>query len=60
MLHLCFSCFAVQDWNLSSVYINLQVGLRNNLPITAPVDNAGVFTDEAGQFQGEPLHILLL
>ena len=30
----------------------LQVGLRNNLPIMAPVDNAGVFTEEAGQFQG--------
>ena len=33
---------------------SLQVGLRNNLPIMAPVDNAGVFTEEAGQFQGDP------
>ena len=32
----------------------MQVGLRNNLPIMAPVDNAGVFTEEAGPFQGEP------
>ena len=31
----------------------MQVGLRNNLPIMAPVDNAGVFTEEAGPFQGE-------
>ena len=33
---------------------SLQVGLRNNLPIMAPVDNAGLFTEEAGQFQGDP------
>lgn len=31
----------------------VQVGLRNNLPIMAPVDNAGVFTEEAGPFQGD-------
>ena len=31
----------------------MQVGLRNNLTIMAPVDNAGVFTEEAGPFQGE-------
>ncbi len=30
----------------------MQVGLRNGLPIMAPVDNAGVFTEEAGPFQG--------
>ena len=30
----------------------MQVGLQNNLPIMAPVDNAGVFTEEAGPFQG--------
>ena len=35
------------------VWHAMQVGLRNDLPIAAPVDNAGVFTEEAGPFQGE-------
>ena len=30
----------------------LQVGLKYKLPILSPVDDAGVFTEEAGQFQG--------
>ena len=30
----------------------LQVGLKYNLPLLSPVDDAGVFTEEAGQFQG--------
>ena len=31
----------------------MQVGLRYNLPIISPLDDAGVFTAEAGPFQGE-------
>lgn len=31
---------------------HVQVGLKNGLPILSPVDNAGVFTDEAGPFEG--------
>ena len=30
----------------------LQVGLKNNLPLLSPVDDAGVFTEEAGEFKG--------
>ncbi len=30
----------------------LQVGQRYGLPVIAPVDDAGVFTDEAGPFAG--------
>eukprot|EP00891_Asterochloris_glomerata_P006431 jgi/Astpho2/6431/fgenesh1_pm.00094_%23_1_t len=29
-----------------------QVGLKYNLPMLSPVDDAGIFTEEAGQFQG--------
>lgn len=29
-----------------------QVGLKNNLPLLSPVDDAGIFTEEAGEFKG--------
>lgn len=29
-----------------------QVGLKYGLPLLSPVDDAGVFTDEAGRFEG--------
>ena len=29
-----------------------QVGLKYGLPLLSPVDDAGVFTEEAGRFQG--------
>ena len=32
--------------------VRVQVGLKNGLPISSPVDDAGVFTAEAGPFQG--------
>ena len=33
-------------------HLHVQVGLKNDLPIFSPVDDAGVFTEEAGPFQG--------
>ncbi|EIE27214.1 isoleucyl-tRNA synthetase [Coccomyxa subellipsoidea C-169] len=32
-----------------------QVGLKNGLPISSPVDDDGVFTEEAGPFKGLPV-----
>ena len=30
----------------------MQVGLKYGLPLLSPVDDAGVFTEEAGRFKG--------
>lgn len=46
---LVLPMIALVTW-LSSV--TMQVGLKYGLPLLSPVDDAGVFTSEAGPFKG--------